>query len=113
MTKLKSSIFDNLAVVLGVACLGLIIVAGLMLAAHCYVWLKYGYWEPYSVSTLLFDLKLGLPTIPRVQPLQRMIELAASMPAWACLTALAGLCYVAGKLLTNLAGQRSRSRQSR
>ena len=31
MTKLKSSIFDNLAVVLGVACLGLIIVAGLAL----------------------------------------------------------------------------------
>ena len=113
MTKLKSSIFDNLAVVLGVACLGLIIVAGLMLEAQFYVWLKYGYWEPYSVSTLLFDLKLGLPTIPRVQPLQRMIELAASMPARACLTALAGLCFVAGKLLTNLAGQRSRSRQSR
>jgi hypothetical protein len=111
MTRLKASILESLAAILAVACVALIIVAALMLAAQCFVWLRYGYWEPYSVSNLLVDLKLGLPGKPRVPILRQPIGLLAALPASACLAGIAGLCFIAGRLLTDLAGPReSRSR---
>ena len=104
MTRLKSLIFGNLAVTFGVVCLGLIIVAALMFAGQCFVWLKHGYWEPYPLSSLLTDLGLGWPRAVRDQTLQEMINFALSCSAALCLAVAASLCFLTGKLLADLAG---------
>jgi hypothetical protein len=104
MIRFRAFILGNLAVTFGVTCLVLIIVAALMLAGQCFVWLKYGYWEPYPLSSLLIDSKLGLPRAPRLWTIQKIADFVLSWPATACLAGAAGVCFAMGKLLTELAG---------
>jgi hypothetical protein len=105
MTKLKRLVLGKLPLTFGLAFLGLMIVAALMLAGQCYVWFKYGYWEPYSLSGLLLDLELGVPKAPRFAAVQKTIDLVLSLPATACLAAAAALCFLIGGFFTKLANR--------
>ena len=101
--KLKTFVLGNLALAFGLVFLGLTIVAALMLAAQCYVWLKHGYWEPYPVSNLLLDLNLGVPKASHFPTVQKIGDFVLSLPATACLAAAAGLCFLIGGFLMRLA----------
>ena len=103
MTRFMASILGNLAVAFGLAFVGLMIVAGSMFAGQCFVWWKHGYWEPYSLSSLLLDLQLGVPEAPHAAAIQEIRNFVLSWPATVCLAGIAGLCFLIGRFLMKLA----------
>jgi len=103
MSRLKAFILGNLAIAFGLAFLGLMIVVGSMLAGQCFVWLKHGYWEPYSLLSLLLDLQLGVPEAPHVPAIQEIRNFVLAWPATACLAGVAALCFLIGRFLTKFA----------
>lgn len=103
MTRFKASILGNLALAFGLAFLGLMIIAGSMVAGQSVVWWKHGYWEPYSLSSLLLDLQLGVPEAPHLPAIQGIMNFVLSWPATTCLAGIAALCFLIGRLLTKLA----------
>ena len=105
MIRLKAFVYGKLGAAFMLASVGLLLGGGAKLVAQSVYWLKNGYWEPYSISNMLQDLGIGLPTAPNLLGVQKIIDDVASWPALVGVGAVAGLCVVIGSFFIVLGEQ--------
>jgi hypothetical protein len=96
MIKLKAFVYGKLGAVFVLAVTGLLLGAGAKLIGQSVFWLKNGYWEPYSILSLLRDLSVDVPSTPNLLGVQKMIDDVLSWPALVGLATVAGLCMGIG-----------------
>jgi hypothetical protein len=98
MIKLKAFVYGKLGAVFVLAVAGLLLGAGAKLIGQSVFWLKNGYWEPYSILSLLRDLSVDVPSTPNLLGVQKIINDVLSWPAAVALVIVAGLCMGIGSL---------------
>jgi hypothetical protein len=65
-------------------------------------WLKNGYWQSYSILSLLRDLEIGVPSTPNLLGLQKIIDDVLSWPALILLAILAFTSLIVGSIFMAL-----------